>query len=105
MNFEDLDRVCQAIHAAESELGVHHNNIWGSLTMSAAGFEMINLIQDSRQEILSPELAISNSQQFLCKLLQVQRRVRCYDARDRIFAFLAFQHGEGIISTARAYQQ
>ncbi|KAK3625755.1 hypothetical protein LTR22_023409 [Elasticomyces elasticus] len=69
------------------------------------GYEMINLIQDSRLKTLGTESTIPTNQAFLCKLFQVQRRVKCYDGRDRIFAFLAFQHGEGILSTAEAYQQ
>ena len=105
MDFEALHRLCQAIHAAEVQLGVHHNSLFGNLAMSTAGFEMINLIQSSRQEILGPETSLLKAQQFLCKMLQVQRRVFCYDARDRIFAFLAFQHGEGIALTPRAYEQ
>jgi hypothetical protein len=66
---------------------------YGNLAMSTAGYEMINLIQDSRRGALSPETTVPDGQQFLCKLLQVQRRVHCYDARDRIFAFLAFMNG------------
>ncbi|KAK3615802.1 hypothetical protein LTR56_026365 [Elasticomyces elasticus] len=61
--------------------------------------------EDSRLKTLGTESTIPTNQAFLCKLFQVQRRVKCYDGRDRIFAFLAFQHGEGILSTAEAYQQ
>jgi hypothetical protein len=110
MDFGDLENVCTAIHRAEVDLGIHRDILGlGDLATSTAGYEMMRLIQQTRQEVLHPNLQIGTSspgdQHFLCKLLQVLRRVRCYNPRDLVFAFLAFQNGEGIVSTGDAYQR
>ena len=110
MDFGDLENVCNAIHRAEVDLGIHRDLLGlGDLATSTAGYEMIRLIQQTRQEVLraGPQSEISSlgDQDFLCKLLQILRRVRCYNPRDLIFAFLAFQNGEGIMSTGDAYQR
>ncbi|KAH7132706.1 heterokaryon incompatibility protein-domain-containing protein [Dactylonectria macrodidyma] len=100
MNFDDLENVCDAIHRAQVELGLHQENWMGNLSTSTPGYEMIKLIEGTRRESLSRP----NDKSFLCKLLQVLRRVECGDQRDRIFAFLAFQQDEKMISSGSAYQ-
>jgi hypothetical protein len=109
MDFGDLENVCSAIHRAEIDLGIHRDILGlGDLATSTAGFEMMRLIQQTRRAALHQNIEIETSspgdQHFLCKLLQVLRRVKCYNPRDLIFAFLAFQNGEGIVSTGDAYQ-
>ncbi|KAH7134407.1 heterokaryon incompatibility protein-domain-containing protein [Dactylonectria macrodidyma] len=100
MSFDDLKNVCDAIHRAQIELGLHQENWMGNLATSTPGYEMMKLIAHTRRESQSQP----HNQIFLCKLLQVLRRVECGDQRDRIFAFLAFQQGQGIVSSGSAYQ-
>jgi hypothetical protein len=105
MKFDDVEKVYEATHWAEIDLGVHHD-IAGNLATSSAGYEMIRFIQQARRETLQSEpQAGSTPAAFLCKLLQVLRRVHCHNPVDLIFAFLAFQHGEDIVSTAGAYER
>jgi hypothetical protein len=108
-DFGDLENVCRAIHRAEVDLGIHRDLLGlGDLATSTAGFEMMCLIQQTRQTVLQQDTKTEASgqgdQYFLCKLFQVLRRVECYNPRDLIFAFLAFQSGEGIVSTGETYQ-
>lgn len=110
IEFGELENAFYAIHRAEVDLGIHRDSYGlGDLATSTAGYEMMRLIQQTRGEVLheDPENGASGpgEQDFLCKLLQVLRRVKCYDPRDLIFAFLAFQSGQGIVSTGNAYQQ
>lgn len=110
MDFGDLENVCCAIHRAEVDLGIHRDLLGlADLATATAGYEMMRLIQQTRQETFhqDPQIGTSNpgDQRFLCKLLQVLRRVECYNPRDMVFAFLAFQNGEGIVSTGDAYQR
>jgi hypothetical protein len=76
--------------------------------MDTPGFEIMQFIQHAREELrrnaAETEMIAPQSSSFLSRLLQVLRRVRCYDQRDLIFAFLAFQNGEGIIASAETYQ-
>ncbi|KAH7150532.1 heterokaryon incompatibility protein-domain-containing protein [Dactylonectria estremocensis] len=100
MDFDDLENVCHAINRAQVELGLHQEFWMGNLGTSTPGYEMMKLIKRTRRGSASQP----RDQSFLCKLLQVLRRVECGDQRDRIFAFLAFQEDEGIISSGSAYQ-
>jgi hypothetical protein len=77
--------------------------------MDTAGFEMMQFIQHARENLrrnaAETEIIAPQSNSFLTRLLQVLRRVRCYDQRDLIFAFVAFQNGEGITASVESYHK
>lgn len=107
MKFDDLENVCDAIHHAQFELGLHQE--WwgaGNLATSTPGYEMIKLIQRTRRGLHDSQSQTTRpgDQSFLWKLLEILRRVECGDQRDLIFAFLAFQNGEGLVLNKRAYE-
>jgi hypothetical protein len=110
IDFGNLENVFSAIQRAEVDLGIHQDILGlGDLATSTAGYEVMRLIQQTRYAVLrqDPEIGTSSpgDQHFLCKLLQVPRRAKCYNPRDLVFTFLAFQNGERIVSTGDAYQQ
>jgi hypothetical protein len=102
--FEDLKRLCDAVSQVERNTGVYRDR---SLAMDTAGFEMMQFIQHARGKLrrnaAETEMIVPQNNSFLSRLLQVLRRVRCYDQRDLIFAFLAFQNGEGITASVQSY--
>jgi hypothetical protein len=99
ISFRDLHRLGIAIAHLERERGLEGliDEMRG-IASGTAGLEMMNLVEDARRD-LQPQTDPSNPYdpyRLLCKLLAVLRRVRCTDSRDLIYAFLAFQSGEGI---------
>ncbi len=107
VRFEALKRLCDALAEVEVARGIHRDR---NLAMSTGGFEMMQLIQQTRQEVLRPSSTSQTAgslddSRLLCKLLQVLRRVQCHDPRDLIFAFLSFQGTEDIVATAKSYDQ
>jgi len=101
VKIEDLKRLFDAVYLLELEMGIQRER---TIARNTGGFEMIQLIQDTRQGRLEPDSA-GVSSKFLLTLLQVLRRVQAFDPRDLIFAFLAFQVDEGIKATAESYRQ
>lgn len=106
MEFDDLENVCNAIHSAQVELGLHQESWMANLATSTPGYEMIKLIEQARRGLRDSQSQPQNpdGRGFLCKLLQILRRVECRDQRDLVFAFLAFQTGEGLVLNGVAYE-
>ncbi|KAB5528990.1 heterokaryon incompatibility protein-domain-containing protein [Coniochaeta sp. 2T2.1] len=79
-----------------------------TLDARTGGYEMIGIIQRTRLQIRAgtgPGGLAGHRETFLSKLLQVLRRVECYDQRDLIFAFLAFQDREDIVASGGGTEQ
>lgn len=105
VQFEDFKRVIDAVSALEWSTGVQKTR---SLAADTGGFEMIQHIYNARQGLVenpSGGLSYLKGSKFLTTLFSILRRVEAFDARDLIFAFLAFQEDEGIIATAESYGQ
>ncbi|KAH7089231.1 heterokaryon incompatibility protein-domain-containing protein [Paraphoma chrysanthemicola] len=103
-DFQKVKQLCEVVTQIEKDLGMGRDH---TLRATTPGFEMMQLIDRCRKERLQDVVNRTDSQSsyFLNVLLQVLRRVRCFDRRDLIFAFLAFQNGEGIRATAESYSQ
>lgn len=102
-DFATLKRVFAGIYSAAIRAAVHWD-IYPNLAISTAGYEMMNIIQQTRDEqgCLGNTLPPDPSS-LLLKLLTVTRRVNCYQKQDLIFAFLAFQRNEDIKATGGMY--
>jgi hypothetical protein len=104
VRFEDFKRVIDSVFLSGSRIGFERKG----LAKDTCGFEMLQFIQEARQGFLETHPkgdGISGSNGLLQTLLRVLRRVDAFNPRDLIFAFLAFQNDEGIISTKESYQQ
>jgi hypothetical protein len=105
--FEDLKLVFDAILLAAKRTEMHRKAN-SSLRMATPGYEIMDIIQKTRMEVLgNPDSAPASTahSRFLVKLFQVLRRVKCFKQQDLIFAFLAFQESEGIRATHGVYEQ
>jgi hypothetical protein len=90
--FDEFKTLCGVVADVERDAGVHRET---GLRRETAGFELMELIQRCRIQHHLQDQATSSSP-LLEQLVPVLRRVKCYDPRDLIFAFLAFQRNEGI---------
>jgi hypothetical protein len=97
--FADFNRLFDAVSLLESAVGIQKRR---GLATDIGGFEMIQLIHETRQRLSEPHSARALSpgaSKFLSTLFQVLRRVEAFDPRDLIFTFLTFQGDEGITAT------
>ncbi|CAG7565389.1 unnamed protein product [Fusarium equiseti] len=103
-DFATLKRLFDGINRAAIRDGAVYWDHSSSLATSTGGYEMMGIIQQSREEerCLKNNIPLDQSS-LLLKLLTVVRRVNCYQKQDLIFAFLAFQRNEGIEATGGMY--
>ncbi|EXK40795.1 hypothetical protein FOMG_07536 [Fusarium oxysporum f. sp. melonis 26406] len=102
-DFATLKRVFDSINSAAIRAAMHRDT-YSSLAISTGGYEMMDIIQQTREEQRYLGNTIPPDQSsLLLKLLTVVRRVNCYQKQDLIFAFLAFQRSEGIEATGGMY--
>jgi hypothetical protein len=102
-DFATLKRVFDGINSAVIRAALHRD-IYSSLATSTGGYEMMDIIQQTREEQrCSGNIFPPDRSSLLVKLLTVVRRVNCYQKQDLIFAFLAFQRSEGIEATGGMY--
>ncbi|SPJ90985.1 uncharacterized protein FTOL_13387 [Fusarium torulosum] len=102
-DFALLKRAFDGINSAAIRAGLHRD-VDSSLAISTGGYEMMNIIQQTREEQrFSGNDIPSDQSSLLVKLLTVVRRVNCQQKQDLIFAFLAFQKDEGIEASGGMY--
>ncbi|PNP74567.1 hypothetical protein FNYG_12072 [Fusarium nygamai] len=102
-DFATLKRVFDGINSAAIRAGLHRDT-YASLATSTSGYEMMDIIQQTREEQRYMENNTSPGRSsLLLKLLSVARRVDCYQKQDLVFAFLAFQKNEGIKASGGMY--
>ncbi|KAM6507199.1 hypothetical protein FALCPG4_018581 [Fusarium falciforme] len=102
-DFATLKRVFDGINSA-ARIAALHRVRYSNLAVSTGGYEMMDTIQQTREEQCRLGNAIPpNQSPLLNKLLSVVRRVDCYQKQDLIFAFLAFQRNEDITATGGMY--